>query len=124
MPVANPLRVVDMPAPQPIATGSIAPLAPATFGADSQELTLTALDTLGLRQWIGTESTRQKQYAMLTMPDFGSDPTLLDKPKLVYSVGFRHGPAAQELRTDAFSGPAVQLPSMIDLAPRARLAFR
>jgi hypothetical protein len=124
LPVANPLRVVDeVPAPQPIATGSIAPLT--TMGADmaSNELTLTALDTLGLRQWIGSQSTRQKPYAMLTMPDFGSDPSLLDKPRLVYSVGFGYGPA-QELRTDSFSGSSVQMPTMIDLTPRARLAFR
>jgi uncharacterized protein YcbK (DUF882 family) len=123
MPVANPLRVVDVPPPQPIATGSIEPLAPAMSEEKTDDLTLTALDTMGLRQWIGTESTRQRQYAMLTMPDFASDPSLLDKPKLVYSAGFHHG-VAQELRTDTFSGPTVQLPTMIDLTPRARLAFR
>jgi uncharacterized protein YcbK (DUF882 family) len=123
MPVANPLRVVDVPPPQPIATASAAPLAATVSEDNADELTLTALDTLGLRQWIGAESTRQKQYAMLTMPDFASDPSLLDKPKLVYSAGFQHG-VAPELRTDTFSGPTVQLPTMIDLTPRARLAFR
>jgi uncharacterized protein YcbK (DUF882 family) len=123
MPVANPLRVAAVPPPQPIATGSIEPLAAAAPESTAQELTLTALDTLGLRQWINTESTRQKHYAMLTMPDFASDPTLLDKPKLVYSAGFHYG-TAQELRTDSFSGPTVQLPTMIDLTQRARLAFR
>jgi uncharacterized protein YcbK (DUF882 family) len=121
MPVANPLRVVDVPPPQPMATGSIEPLA-AAVEDQTEELTLTALDTLGLRQWIATESTRQKQYAMLTMPDFASDPSLLDKPRLVYSAGFGH--ETQELRTDSFSGPTVQLPTTIDLTPRARLAFR
>lgn len=122
MPVANPLRTVNVPPPQPISTGSIEPLAAAVIGTDEEELTLTALDTLGLRQWIGSESTRQKPYATLTMPDFGSDPSLLYKPRLVYSGGFEY--RVQELRTDAFSGPTVQMPTLIDLTPRARLASR
>ncbi len=123
MPVANPLRVVDVPPPQPIATGSIEPRAPVASGMEAEELTLTALDTLGLRQWISTESTRQKQYATLTMPDFGSDPSLLNKPRIAYSAGFERS-TGQELRTDRFSGPAVLLPAMIDLTTRARLASR
>jgi hypothetical protein len=84
---------------------------------------LTALDTLGLRLWIGDQSTRQKQYALLTMPDFSQIPSLLDKPELAYSAGFGDL-AYQGLRTDRFSGPLVQLPTMIDLSSPARLAFR
>ena len=42
----------------------------------ASELTLTSLDTQGLRIWIGAQSTRQKSYALLTMPDFGQMPGL------------------------------------------------
>ncbi len=69
-------------------------------------LTMTALDTQGLRMWIGTASTRQKAYAVLTMPDFaaaGSE--LMDKPDVALAAGFsRHAYAG--LRTDRFSGAA------------------
>jgi hypothetical protein len=120
IPVANPLLTAAVPA-QPVATGSIEPRAPRHL--PSEDLTLTALDTLGLRLWIGNESTRQKQYALLTMPDFSQIPSLLDKPELAYSAGFGDL-AYQGLRTDRFSGPLVQLPTMIDLSSPARIAFR
>ncbi len=122
IPVANPFLTVASAAPvQPVLTGSIEPRAPRRHS--TEKLTLTALDTLGLRLWIGTQSTRQKQYALLTMPDFSQIPTLLDKPELAYSAGFGDL-AYQGLRTDRFSGPLVQLPTMIDLSSPARLAFR
>jgi len=121
IPVANPLLTVAAAPVQPIATGSIEPRAPRQL--PSEDLTLTALDTLGLRLWIGDQSTRQKQYALLTMPDFSQIPSLLDKPELAYSAGFGDL-AYQGLRTDRFSGPLVQLPTMIDLSSPARLAFR
>ena len=38
------------------------------------ELTRTARDTQGLRLWMATQSTREKRYALLTMPDFGQVP--------------------------------------------------
>ncbi len=121
IPVANPLLTVASAPVQPMATGSIEPRAPRQF--PSEDLTLTALDTLGLRLWIGDQSTRQKQYALLTMPDFSQIPSLLDKPELAYSAGFGDL-AYQGLRTDRFSGPLVQLPTMIDLSSPARIAFR
>jgi uncharacterized protein YcbK (DUF882 family) len=121
IPVANPLLTVASAPVQPMATGSIEPRAPRQF--PSEDLTLTALDTLGLRLWIGDQSTRQKQYALLTMPDFSQIPSLLDKPELAYSAGFGDL-AYQGLRTDRFSGPLMQLPTMIDLSSPARLAFR
>jgi hypothetical protein len=121
IPVANPLLTVAAAPVQPLATGSIEPRAPRQ--RPSEDLTLTALDTLGLRLWIGDESTRQKQYALLTMPDFSQIPSLLDKPELAYSAGFGDL-AYQGLRTDRFSGPLVQLPTMIDLSSPARIAFR
>jgi uncharacterized protein YcbK (DUF882 family) len=119
IPVANPVLITAV-VEQPVATGSIAPREP-RFPAE--DLTLTALDTLGLRQWIGNESTRQRQYALMTMPDFSQIPTLLSKPRLAYRAGFGDL-AYQGLRTDRFSGPLVRLPLMIDLSSRAHLAFR
>lgn len=119
IPVANPVRVTAV-MDQPAATGSIGSPAPRF---STEVLTLTALDTLGLRQWIASESTRQRQYALLTMPDFSRIPTLLSKPEFAYRAGFGDL-AYRDLRTDRFSGPLVQLPTMIDLSSRARLAFR
>ena len=122
IPVPNPLRVA-VAAPLPLAaTGAIARSAPARRLA-TEDLTLTALDTLGLRLWIASQSTRQKQYALLTMPDFSQVPSLMEKPSLAYSAGFGNS-AYQGLRTDSFSGPLVRLPTLVDLSGRAHLAFR
>jgi uncharacterized protein YcbK (DUF882 family) len=77
-------------------------------------LTLTSLDTQGLRMWIGSQSTRQKSYALLTMPDFAAMPGIMDKPSLTFSAGFGASPYP-DLRTDRFSGALVQQPGMVDL---------
>jgi hypothetical protein len=89
----------------------------------ASELTLTALDTQGLRIWIGSQSTRQKAYALLTMPDFGQQPSLLDKPALAFAAGFGNA-AYRGLRTDRFSGPMVQPPLLVDLATETAYALR
>ena len=79
------------------------------------DLTLTSLDTQALRLWISPESTRQKAYALLTMPDFASAaPALFEKPLVSYSAGFSQV-AYPDLRTDRFSGPLVEQPRMVDL---------
>ena len=125
IPVANPLRT-SVTAPPLAATASIAPQPQARKQrvAQSEDLTLTALDTLGLRQWIAVQSTRQKQYALLTMPDFSQTPSsMMEKPTLAYSAGFGSD-VNQGLRTDRFSGPSVRLPTIVDLTGRARLALR
>jgi hypothetical protein len=118
LPSSNPLRSAS--APQ-ILTGSIPPRTRHHMVAS--ELTLTALDTQGLRIWIGGQSTRQKSYALLTMPDFGQQPSLLDKPQLAFAAGF--GDAAYRgLRTDRFSGPMVQPPVLVDLTTSTAYAAR
>jgi hypothetical protein len=82
---------------------------------------MTALDTQGLRLWIGPASTRQKVYALLTMPDFARAPDLMAKPTLSYGAGF--GPVAYAgLRTDRFAGPLVQQPAMVDLSVEPLIA--
>lgn len=121
IPVANPLRVVATPAPAAVPAPSIERVATARL--PREDLTLTALDTSGLRLWMASQSTRQKQYAVLTMPDFSSMPSLTDKPHLAYSAGFGDL-AYQGLRTDRFSGPVVRMPTMVDLTSRALLAYR
>jgi len=78
------------------------------------DLTLTALDTQGLRLWIATQSTREKRYALLTMPDFSQQPSLLDKPVVTYASGFGHTPY-DGLRTDRFAGQLVQPLAVVDL---------
>ncbi len=78
------------------------------------QLTLTTLDTQGLRTWIAPQSTRQQAYALLTMPDFANAPGLFDKPVVTYGAGFGQV-AYQDLRTDRFSGALVEQPAMIDL---------
>jgi len=122
VPVANPLLAVasapSIPAPAPIAVA-----APAPRHMVSEELTLTALDTLALRQWIGSQSTRQKSYALLSMPDFAGTPSLLKKPDIAYRSRFGDF-SSQTLRTDRFSGSVAQQPPLVDLTARARLALR
>jgi len=91
-----------------IHSNAVLPAAPAP------QLTLTTLDTQGLRTWIAPQSTRQQAYALLTMPDFANAPELLDKPVVTYGAGFGQV-AYQDLRTDRFSGALVEQPAMIDL---------
>ena len=78
------------------------------------QLTMTSLDTRSLRMWIGTASTRQKSYAVLTMPDFTAHADLMSKPVTAFAAGFGHS-AYADLRTDHFSGPLVEQPAVVDL---------
>ena len=76
--------------------------------------------------WIATQSTREKRYALLTMPDFSQQPSLLDKPVVTYASGFGHTPY-EGLRTDRFAGQLVQPLAVVDLtglavaSPRSRV---
>ena len=87
------------------------------------DLTLTALDTQGLRLWIATQSTREKRYALLTMPDFSQQPSLLDKPVVTYASGFGHTPY-EGLRTDRFAGQLVQPLAVVDLTGLSSIASK
>jgi uncharacterized protein YcbK (DUF882 family) len=88
---------------------------------EAPELTMTSLDTQGLRMWMAPQSTRQKAYALLTMPDFGQMPGLMDKPAVTFGAGFGQV-AYTGLRTDRFSGALVQQPAMIDLTVEPLIA--
>ena len=108
MPLLNPLRTAAPVAGRPAAV----PAASRAMGAP--DLTMTALDTQSLRMWIGQVSTRQKEYALLTMPDIGSGKNLMEKPAVAFAAGF--GSSANfGLRTDRFSGPSVLQPTVVDL---------
>jgi hypothetical protein len=88
---------------------------------EAPPLTMTSLDTQGLRLWMSPQSTRQKTYALLTMPDFAQQPGLLTPPTVTFGAGF--GAAAYtDLRTDRFSGPLVEQPAMIDVSGAAEVA--
>jgi hypothetical protein len=106
MPHPNPLRVV---ARQPLRQ-----VVPAHGALTAPPLTMTALDTQGLRMLIGNALTRQKAYAVLTMPDFAADKRLMDKPEAALAGGFGRYPYG-DLRTDHFSGALVQQPTVVDL---------
>ncbi|MEJ0013735.1 MAG: DUF882 domain-containing protein [Bauldia sp.] len=88
---------------------------------DAPDLTMTSLDTQGLRMWMAPQSTRQKGYALLTMPDFGQTPGLFDKPAVTFGAGFSRT-AYTDLRTDRFSGALVQQPKMVDLEAEPLIA--
>lgn len=118
VPAANPMRLASAE-PTP-ATRSV--VRPSQYHMEAPELTHTALDTQGLRLWIGTESTRQRRYALLTMPDYTQVDGLSSKPDVAYATGFNRSAAA--LRTDRFSGPLVAQPRMIDLTTTAMIAVR
>ena len=85
------------------------------------QLTMTALDTHSLRMWTGMTSTRQKSYAVLTMPDFASHAELMDKPEVAFAAGFGRY-AYSDLRTDHFSGALVEQPTVVDLRHTAYIA--
>jgi uncharacterized protein YcbK (DUF882 family) len=120
IPARNPLR--------PSSTAqTAAPASPTGAGVHRRfaapSLTLTALDTQGLRLWIAGQSTRQARYALLTMPDFAGDPSLLEKPDVTFAAGFSDT-AYAGLRTDRFAGAVVQTPAMIDLTLTPTVALR
>jgi hypothetical protein len=109
------------PAKHPVAEADPVPVAaPAVSVHDIYQrlpaaaLTMTKLDTQGLRLWSAWASTREKRYALMTMPDFGQTPSLLDKPTVTYAQGFGASPYGP-MRTDSFAGALVQPPSVVDL---------
>jgi uncharacterized protein YcbK (DUF882 family) len=110
-------RIATGPTGQPV---TIARLAVRPH-MEAPALMMTSLDTQGLRLWMGVQSTRQKTYALLTMPDFAQMPGLLSAPSVTFGAGF--GPVAyRDLRTDRFSGPLVEQPSMVDLGDGSLIA--
>lgn len=131
MPLFNPRRqaertgqVATLAEPAFETTGAIARVvAVVTDPAPAPLLTMTALDTVGLRQWIGAASTRQMAYALLTMPDYTQTLDLMQKPAVTYGAGFG-AVAYAGLRTDRFSGPSVLQPRMVDLSRQVLASIR
>ena len=110
LPRANPFRRTSGAGP---ATRSVAPLP--RFKAPG--LTLTTLDTHGLRSWIRPGTTRQRAFAVLTMPDIGQVRDLMEMPEFSYGDGF--GPRAYpDLRTDRFTRPFGRQPAIVRLGSR------
>ena len=119
---------VPMPHISPLrAAAAVAEAAPLRHAVASRRvmtapnLTMTSLDTQGLRMWIGSTSTRQKSYAVLTMPDFAAGDDLMQKPDVAYAAGFGRY-AYSDLRTDHFSGALVQQPAVVDLTNESFVA--
>ena len=113
---APPAPVAPTPAPERAAKVVYSHLLPA-------DLTLTKLDTQGLRLWIARPSTREKRYALLTMPDFTRTPSLLGKPDVAFAARFGKG-FGTNLRTDRFDGAVVLPPAVIDLTNNHIIAAR
>jgi uncharacterized protein YcbK (DUF882 family) len=137
---ADPTPIMPEPAQQPVMRASIdgipmPTLSPGhskpvagrlrmsvkSFKLDVPHLTLTAIDTAGLKMWMSPHSTRQKAFALLTMPDPGQLAALMEKPQVTYSTGFGEY-AYADLRTDRFSGSLNQQPTLVDLTADARVA--
>lgn len=129
LPQTNPVRaasVADTPvsraepvvAPEPKSVGAVYQrLFPA-------ELTLTKLDTQGLRLWIATPSTREKRYALLTMPDYSQTvPALLSKPDTTFAAKFGTEYRVS-VRTDRFDGAVILPPAIVDLTTNETIASR
>ena len=124
VPQPNPLRPVAeaAPAPEPVVTREFTP--DEIYGRLPQAtLTLTKLDTQGLRLWIATQSTREKRYAIFTMPEFGQIPALLDKPEVTFAARFDRV-IYRGMRTDHFTGSSTQPPAVVDLTTHEILAAR
>lgn len=130
LPQSNPTRTAGIePAPAPldppVAAAPKQKTADDVYGGLLQaELTLTKLDTQGLRLWIATPSTREKRYALLTMPDYSRTvPALLGKPDTTFATRF--GPEYRvTLRTDRFDGAVAPSPAVVDLTSDQTLAAR
>lgn len=114
VPQSNPLRAAAQPAPLP---------EPQADTASRTTLTFTALDTQGLRIWIASQSTREKRYALLTMPDVSRQPELLAEPDIAVATTFS-GTTTPGLRTDHFASQAPERPSMFDIAGAPQLTLR
>ena len=113
---ASPAPAAPTPAPERAAKVIYSHLLPA-------DLTLTQLDTQGLRLWIARPSTREKRYALLTMPDFSRTPSLLGKPDVAFAARFGKG-FGTNLRTDRFDGAVVLPPAVVDLTNNHIIAAR
>ncbi len=87
------------------------------------DLTLTKLDTQGLRIWIAGQSTRDKRYALFTMPDFADMPDLIDKPQVTFAARFDQV-VYRGMRTDHFAGSSTQPPAVVDLTTYEIIAAR
>jgi uncharacterized protein YcbK (DUF882 family) len=127
-----------IPAPQPnplrdTVSALEAPAAPAPAAEATPDdvysrlpaatLTLTKLDTQGLRIWIGEQSTREKPYAVFTMPAFAEAPDLLDKPEVTFAARFDQV-VYRGMRTDHFAGSTTQPPAVVDLTTYEIIAAR
>jgi hypothetical protein len=80
----------------PQAAASAAPTAKPAIAPPP--LTMTALDTAALRLWMGQNSTRQRGYALLTMPEFAPTAAIIGGPSAATPMS-----AAAPLRTDRFT---------------------
>jgi hypothetical protein len=111
------LAYVDPASAFPAATRVSAPAQPAGRAATTPAalappaaavvppLTMTGLDTAGLRLWMGDNSTRQQSYALFTMPDATATPVLMSAATAVPASTFAASlPGA--LRTDRFATDA------------------
>ncbi len=87
------------------------------------DLTLTAPDTESLRLWMAAPSTREMRYALLTLPDFSQERSLLDKPAVALASSFGQTPN-NGLRTDSFSGQLIQPLGVVDLTRGPTVAAR
>jgi hypothetical protein len=124
VPQPNPLRSTA----DPVAVAEVEPPRELTpdevYGRlEESDLTLTKLDTQGLRLWIAVPSTRERYYALFTMPDFAQIPALLDKPQVTFDARFDDS-AYRGMRTDHFTGSVTQPPAVVDLTTNQVLASR
>jgi hypothetical protein len=124
-PQPNPLRETVAALDEPAATVPAAdmPLDGVYSRLPVATLTLTKLDTQGLRIWIGERSTREKPYAVFTMPAFAEAPDLLDKPQVTFAARFDQV-VYRGMRTDHFSGSTTQPPAVVDLTTYEIIATR
>lgn len=119
-PQTNPVRLVDL---APVAASVAEPNASAVYEKLlPANLTLTKLDTRSLRLWIATPSTREKRYALLTLPAFDQTPELFATPDAALATGFE-ADTAERLRTDRFDS-AAETPDIVDLTANQIVASR
>ncbi len=122
-PQPNPLRDTLSALDEPVAPARVKTPDEVYGRLPAATLTLTKLDTQGLRIWIGEQSTREKRYAVFTMPAFAETPALLDKPEVTFAARFDKV-VYRGMRTDQFAGSPTQPPAVVDLTTHEIIAAR
>jgi hypothetical protein len=103
LPRLSPFAAPQAPPPASPARAAAASPVRAASAEALPPLTMTALDTQSLKLWMRDGSTRQRGYALMTLPDFAQSAAMMSAPTVTYATGFSVAAPYGALRTDHFA---------------------